>query len=535
MTGVFGRFARVGTTTLGFAQRRCHRTAWLSVALMLVLLVGPAPAPALQGDQLPDLVILPLRDIQVDNSSGRSLLRFTTIIANNGVGAFQVRGKRGSTAEAEMSTIQRIFNTTGGYRDVATPAKMFWAGDGHNHWHVRDLETTVLVRADTGVEVARIAKRGYCFYDNYRYKLSLSGAPQSPVYTGCGVQSALAVTMGLSVGWGDVYSYNLAYQYVDVTGLPDGRYRLISVADASNWFEETNENNNSTLADVQLGPSSPSADVSLAMSDSPDPVTVGSNLTYTMTVRNSGPSAASDVQVSDSVPNGATYVSSSWSQGSCSGTATVTCSLGSLASGANATVTLVVQPSSTGTLSNSATVSSSTADPSSGNNQASASTTVNATPPPPPPPPPTTTVTAYPDATTIVAGTVRAGDYTRLLANDNSYYQVNSSPTNLVSWTAHFAGVPNSLRSLRVTYSGSAYPVCNQAVSMLNTITGTYTTLDSRWVTSSEVLISPSVGGTLADYVSGTLVTGDVTVRVQCSTYSPFYVSGDLLAIVYEA
>jgi uncharacterized repeat protein (TIGR01451 family) len=271
------------------------------------------------------------------------------------------------------------------------------------------------------------------------------------------------------------------------------------------------------------------------MSDSPDPVTVGSNLTYTMTVRNSGPSAASDVQVSDSVPNGATYVSSSSSQGSCSGTATVTCSLGSLASGANATVTLVVQPSSTGTLSNSATVSSSTADPSSGNNQASASTTVNATAPPPPPPPPTTTVTAYPDATTILAGTLRAGDYARLLANDNSYYQVNSSPANLVSWTAHVSGVPNSLRSLRVTYSGSAYPVCNQALSILNTATGAYTTLDSRWVTSNEVLISPSVGGTLADYVSGTLATGDVTVRVQCSTYSPFYASGDLLAIVYEA
>jgi uncharacterized repeat protein (TIGR01451 family) len=530
MAVVFG-LACAGKKALDVVRSRRLRVLWLSAGILAALLAAPAPA-AVAADRLPDLVILPLTDIRIENSGGRRLLRFTTVIANQGAGAFEVRGRRATTAEAEMNTIQRIFSDTGGYRDAATPAKMFWAGDGHNHWHVRDLETTVLLRISDGIQVGAIAKRGYCFYDNYRFRLTLPGAPQSPRYTGCGTQSALAVTMGLSVGWGDEYPYYLAYQYVDITGLVDGRYRLITVADASNWFPESNENNNATSADVQIGAASPSADLSLTMADSPDPVTVGSDLTYTLTARNSGPSSASEVVVSDSVPAGATFLSSSTSQGSCTGNPTVTCSLGSLASGATATVTLKIRPSSAGTLTNSASVSSSTADPASGNNQASASTTVNSTAPPPPPPP-SSTVTAYPDSTTVLGGTLRAGDYSRLAANDNSYYQLDSS-VNGVSWSAHFAGVPNSLRSLRVTYSGAASPICNQTVSIWNTASSTWTSLDARWITSGEVLINATAGGTLADYVTGTTGTGDVTVRVQCSYFFAFYSSADLLAIVYD-
>jgi len=119
-----------------------------------------------------------------------------------------------------------------------------------------------------------------------------------------------------------------------------------------------------------------SADVSITNSDTPDPVGVGGNLTYTLHVQNSGPDAAAAVTVTDPLPGGVTFVSSASTAGSCSGTTTVTCALGSLASGAGATVTIVVSPTAGGTLSNTAGVAATSADPNTANNSATATTTV---------------------------------------------------------------------------------------------------------------------------------------------------------------
>ena len=58
--------------------------------------------------------------------------------------------------------------------------------------------------------------------------------------------------MGLSVGWGDRYSSTLPDQYIDVTGLGDGKYRLRATADGSNRFKESNDKNNKTWVDLVL-------------------------------------------------------------------------------------------------------------------------------------------------------------------------------------------------------------------------------------------------------------------------------------------
>jgi uncharacterized repeat protein (TIGR01451 family) len=120
-----------------------------------------------------------------------------------------------------------------------------------------------------------------------------------------------------------------------------------------------------------------SADLSIAKSDSTDPVGAGENLTYTLDVANGGPSDAAGLVVTDALPAGVAYVSSTMSQGSCSQAAgTVTCALGGLASGGAASVTIVVVPGTAGAISNTASVSSSTSDPSSANNSSTQGTTV---------------------------------------------------------------------------------------------------------------------------------------------------------------
>jgi len=228
------------------------RILLLCVSLLITVFTPSRPVIA-AADQLPDLGMARLRDIQIEKTTdGRRLLRFTTIIVNVGYGAFEVRGTRPDTSTPTMTVIQRIYDNAGGYRDVPTSAEMFFAGDGHNHWHVRDLQTYELIRKDNGVKVGTGAKTGFCFFDGAAYNSSLPGFSSTRVYTGCGSAGDLTVVTGLSIGRQDKYPWNIAFQYIDITGLTAGRYRLQVIADNFYFFQESNEANNLTWVDIQL-------------------------------------------------------------------------------------------------------------------------------------------------------------------------------------------------------------------------------------------------------------------------------------------
>ncbi len=262
-----------------------RRSQMFLVGLLLVLsmmLAGLTHAPPTHAatQVLPDLGIAPFADFQIDKKtiSGHYLLRFTSRIVNNGAGAFEVHGSRASTSQATMSITQTIYNSDGSSSTISIPYNntsscgpnspvtsstpgtcMFWAGDGHNHWHVYGLARYDLIRQDNGVKVGTAAKTGFCFNDNYQWNLSLPGAPQSPYYgtptlTTCaqGNQSALTAIEGLSVGWGDTYPYNVYWQWVDITGLTSGRYVLKGHVDPNGWFTESNTGNNCNSAVLQI-------------------------------------------------------------------------------------------------------------------------------------------------------------------------------------------------------------------------------------------------------------------------------------------
>jgi hypothetical protein len=225
----------------------------LGLAVAVLALIQP-PAAAAATDRLPDLGMAQLRDLSIDTTTipGRRLLRFTTVIVNVGVGPFETVGSRPNTSSPELAVTQRIFDDAGSYREVSTPAVMFWADDGPDHWHVRDAEAYELIRLDNGRRVGAGAKEGFCYFDNTAYQLWLAGAPSSPVYEGCGTAGDLTVTTGLSVGWGDTYPSWRTLQWIDITGLKAGRYRLRATADPANWFAETNDANNGTWVDLKL-------------------------------------------------------------------------------------------------------------------------------------------------------------------------------------------------------------------------------------------------------------------------------------------
>jgi hypothetical protein len=248
--GIFS--ADEGNSMKRLVERRV-RLDLVAVAVLLSLLLLPAQAGAV-SEMLPDLKPLVPRTIHIQTTeSGQRQLRFTTIVANIGAGPFQVTGSRPSTSVSDMTVTQQIFNDDGSVsRNISTPSTMFFGGDGHNHWHVRDLETYELVRVDNGVKVGTGEKHGFCFFDNTVHKLSLPNAPQDPVYTGCGTSGALRVVQGLSVGWADKYPYRLPDQYIDITNLSPGQYRLVYTVDQQRYFAETRERNNVNCTDLRI-------------------------------------------------------------------------------------------------------------------------------------------------------------------------------------------------------------------------------------------------------------------------------------------
>jgi len=128
-------------------------------------------------------------------------------------------------------------------------------------------------------------------------------------------------------------------------------------------------------SDVFIAKLRPAPDLVVTMSDSPDPVGFGSNLTYTITVTNTGELPATGVTLTDTLPAGATFVSANSTAGSCSGTTTITCGLGTLNGGATVTVTIVVTPPA-GTITNTATATLNETD-NPANNTATAETLVD--------------------------------------------------------------------------------------------------------------------------------------------------------------
>ena len=121
------------------------------------------------------------------------------------------------------------------------------------------------------------------------------------------------------------------------------------------------------------------AELSVAALDTPDPVPLGSVLTYTLDVTNAGPDAASNTMLTDTLPVGLAYLQATPSQGSCGeAAAVVTCVLGTLADGASATVTLMVTATSLGSVNNSIEVWADELDLDAADDTVSVNTTVQA-------------------------------------------------------------------------------------------------------------------------------------------------------------
>jgi hypothetical protein len=139
-----------------------------------------------------------------------------------------------------------------------------------------------------------------------------------------------------------------------------------------------------------------------------------------------------------------------------------------------------------------------------------------------------------PATVTTTNGTYRSGAPSSLVSDENVYYVVGSTPTTPTSgFYGQVDGADNDIASLSYAYQGKNSLAATQVVALWNWTTNRWDTVDTRSVGATEILVSKTAGGTLANYVSGTTGAGSIRLQVRNTAASAFTTSGDRMAIQY--
>ena len=230
---------------------------------------------------------------------------------------------------------------------------------------------------------------------------------------------------------------------------------------------DTDLSNNTATSVIQVSP----ADVSIVVNNPQDPLFLGSNAVYQLEVANNGPATATNVTVLDSLGLGGMIVQAS------AGTITngiLTANLGSLAPGQMVTIYVVVAPTASGTLVNSASITSDNIDPNPNNNSSSSSNLVS---------PVDLMVGVTGSPSSILLG--QPAVFIVTVTNNGPAPATNVRFTDALPSNAIFAGV--------ATTQGSVAP------SALNTLSGNLGTLAPGATVTITILLAPEGISVLTD------------------------------------
>jgi uncharacterized repeat protein (TIGR01451 family) len=131
---------------------------------------------------------------------------------------------------------------------------------------------------------------------------------------------------------------------------------------------------------LKVVPPPPNSDVSIALDAAPYALNAGDVVTYTLGATNLGGGAASNVMVQLTLPPSLTLLSSS---DQCTGNPVVMCTVGTLGAGKSTAFTVTARANEAGSITATASVSTTSADANTYNNSGSATIVVNAPPPTP--------------------------------------------------------------------------------------------------------------------------------------------------------
>lgn len=227
------------------------------LAVLALLLAGCGGAAESATELLPDLVQSPPRALTVYRAGETWRLAFLSAVENEGAGPIVLEGRRASEDDPTMSVRQLVRRSDGSTTELDVPGVIrFVRSETHRHWHFLGFERYELLGLD-GRLLGRDRKTGFCLGDRYDAHASvrLPGEPARPVWTqecGRGEPGRLLVRQGISPGYGDDYVPRLEGQWIDITGVPAGRYLLRHRVNVGRALRESDYGNDSASVVVEL-------------------------------------------------------------------------------------------------------------------------------------------------------------------------------------------------------------------------------------------------------------------------------------------
>jgi len=198
-------------------------------------------------------------------------LRFNQTIANIGEGPLELRfDMKGilTPSKADDLMLQRIYNSDGTYTDRFADRYVFHAVHAHIHYvgfgrSILYGYNAVLGRRTNGGRPVRVGKKvGFCVGDIRfldQYWGATGNGPRQWAFPSCNIPKSVDLSgpaawmvQGVDVGWADVYGWNLADQYIDITGVPNGVYEILQIANPRHSVIEQSYADNCSSTVIRL-------------------------------------------------------------------------------------------------------------------------------------------------------------------------------------------------------------------------------------------------------------------------------------------
>ena len=190
-------------------------------------------------------------------------LRFAGFVTNLGDGPLDLRGNPQLADDADLTSHdvwQRALTIDGDWVNLTKPPIDFEVDDGHDHFHVMGIVEYSLWDTSGTVEISSGAKIGFCLIDVMeRPDLHANPGPKrheqwdpDNYYCQSGRPRAKILHMGISEGWQDIYSFSETFQWIDVSDVQPGYYRIGQRVDPDNVIVESDETNNELVLTQRL-------------------------------------------------------------------------------------------------------------------------------------------------------------------------------------------------------------------------------------------------------------------------------------------